>query len=147
MDESYQSEDRLAMLKKRVKRCVCKSCGSRLGLRKIDFGDFEGARVELFCNQCDRMEFGIEPEIYQSAVYFVDEFRVNYFPDFSDVSMVKKLNVSAIGNIISWAMLNLGYLEKDGFIAPPQMNQQMLKRCLVLDDDSMMTLLKELMPS
>lgn len=103
--------------------------------------------MELFCNQCDRMEFGIEPEIYQSAVYFVDEFRVNYFPDFSDVSMVKKLNVSAISNIISWAMLNLGYLEKDGFIAPPQMNQQMFKRCLVLDDDSMMTLLKELMPS
>lgn len=72
-----QNEKRLEMLKKRVKRCVCKSCGGPLSLRQLDYNEFEDARIELFCAHCDRLEFGIEPEIYMSAQYYVDEFRVN----------------------------------------------------------------------
>jgi len=69
-----KAEKRVEMLKKRVKRCVCKSCGGKLSLRQLDYNEFEDARIEIFCDNCDRLEFGIEPEIYTSAQYYVDEF-------------------------------------------------------------------------
>ena len=36
-----QNEKRLDMLKKRVNRCVCKSCGNTLSLRQLDYNEFE----------------------------------------------------------------------------------------------------------
>lgn len=60
------------MLKKRTKRCVCKYCGGKLKLRRIIFSEYEDARIEIFCSQCDRIEFGVEPEISRSAEYFVE---------------------------------------------------------------------------
>lgn len=111
----HQNEKRLEMLKKRVQRCVCKSCGSSLSLRQIDFHDFEDARIEIFCEQCDRMEFGIEPEIYTSARYYVDEFQVNFYPDLGDNMVTKKMTVASIAEIISWSLQNMGYLIQRGF--------------------------------
>ena len=67
MDISYQSVSRLEMLRQRVQRCVCKFCGQRLYLRRILFSDYEDARVEIFCEHCGRIEFGVEREIYASA--------------------------------------------------------------------------------
>ena len=60
----YQSERRLEMLKGRTKRCVCRYCGNNLILKKIVFSEHEDSRVEIFCESCDRIEFGVEKEIY-----------------------------------------------------------------------------------
>ena len=66
-NKSYKSEKRVDMLKKRTHRCVCKYCGGKLKLRQIIFSEFEDARTEIFCSDCDRIEFGVEQEIYDSA--------------------------------------------------------------------------------
>lgn len=68
----FQSKKRLDVLKKRAKRCVCKYCGGELKLRRIIFSSFEDARVEIFCKDCERIEYGVEPQIYQSAKFFVE---------------------------------------------------------------------------
>lgn len=60
-------------LKKRVARCVCKYCGQSITLKRIIFNDFEDARIEIYCGHCERIEYGIEPQIYESATSFVDQ--------------------------------------------------------------------------
>ena len=42
-----KAEKRVEMLKKRVKRCVCKSCGGKLSLRQLYYNEFEDARIEI----------------------------------------------------------------------------------------------------
>lgn len=141
-----QSEKRLEMLKKRVTRCVCKSCGNPLSLRQLDYNEFEDARIELFCDHCDRLEFGIEPELYTSAQYYVDEFRVNLFPDMGNNQVSRRMSIANIADIMSWALQNLGYLNKEGFVIPPNMDGKILRECIIFDDQMMDDLEQELMP-
>ena len=128
LDLAYQSEKRLSMLKKRVKRCVCKYCGEPLTLRRIVFSDWEDARVEIFCENCGRIEFGVEPEIYASARYFVDELKFNAFPDLDDNRERRQMNIARISD------KNLGLLDNEGFLVPIQVNTQLLGECIGLTD-------------
>lgn len=66
----HNTTERIDMLKGRTKRCVCKYCGSNLRLRRIIFSTYEDTRVEIFCENCNRIEFGVEPEVYVSAEIF-----------------------------------------------------------------------------
>lgn len=135
MTMHYQEEKRLEMLKKRVRRCVCKSCGKPLSLRQLDFNEFEDARIEIYCEHCDRLEFGIEPEIYTSAQYYVDEFQVNYYPDMGDNQLTRRMSIAKTTEIMSWALQHLGYLNKEGFVVPPDMANKLLSECIVLNDE------------
>lgn len=141
-----QNEKRLEMLKKRVRRCVCKSCGGSLSLRQLDYNEFEDARIELFCDRCDRLEFGIEPEIYTSAQYYVDEYRVNLYPDMGNNQMTRRMSIANIADIMRWVLQNMGYLTKDGFTVAPDMDEKILQECLVLNDTMIDALEEELMP-
>ncbi|MBR6755500.1 MAG: hypothetical protein IKM15_00920 [Peptococcaceae bacterium] len=141
-----KAEKRVEMLKKRVKRCVCKSCGGKLSLRQLDYNEFEDARIEIFCDNCDRLEFGIEPEIYTSAQYYVDEFRVNMYPDMGNNQLTRRMSIASISDIMSWALQNMGYLTKEGFSVPPDMEGKILRECIVLDDQMVDELEQELSP-
>ena len=143
MNFDYQSQKRIDILKDRVKRCVCKSCGSKLSLRQIDFNDFEESRIEIFCDHCDRLEFGIEAEIYTSAEFYVDEFKVNFYPDMGNNALTRRMNVAKICEILAWGLENMGYLEKAGFKVNPDMSAKMLGECVVLDDHAVAVLDKE----
>lgn len=115
-----------------------------MSLRQIDFNDFEEARIEIFCERCDRLEFGIEPEIYTSAQYYVDEFEINFYPDMGNNAVTKKMSVANIADIMSWALQNMGYLNKDGFLVPPDLGNKVLGECIVLNDQTIDALEKEL---
>lgn len=130
-------EKRLDMLKDRVGRCVCRYCGGPLSLRQIDFNDFEDARIEIFCDACDRIEFGVEPEIYTSAAYYVDEFHVNPFKDLGDNVLSRKTSIAAICDILSWGLQHLGYLEQKGFVVPPTTEGKLLGECVTLRDEDL----------
>lgn len=107
--------DRIEMLKKRTKRCRCKYCGSPLEIRRIIYGKIEDARVEIFCSNCDRIEYGIEPEIYQAAKYFVEEMQYNAYPDLDNSETTKQMSIAKVCEIISWGCQNLGLIDDDGF--------------------------------
>lgn len=141
-----QTEKRLELLKKRVQRCVCKSCGGPLSLRQLDYNEFEDARIELFCEHCDKLEFGIEPELYTSAQYYVDEYRVNLYPDMGNNQMTRRMSIAYVADIMNWAMQHMGYLTKNGFTVTPDMDGKILQECIVLNDQMADDLEKELMP-
>ena len=115
MEDIYTQENRIENLKRRAKRCVCKNCGGELSLRRIVFNDIDLARVEIYCEHCQRIEFGVEPEIYACASGFVDSFGFNYYEDLDRNEQARKMNIAKVSEILSWSLKNMGLLTNEGF--------------------------------
>ena len=142
MDLSYKDGGRLDMLKKRTERCVCRYCGKPLTLHRIVMSDVDAARVEIFCEHCDRIEFGVEPEIYQSAAYFVDEMDFNYYADLDECENTRKMNIAKVCDIMAWENKHLNILGKDGFKVPIEMNASMTAETIIVDNEELAELEK-----
>lgn len=134
--------DRVEALKNRVGRCVCKSCGSKLELRRIIYGEFEDPRVEIFCTQCDKIEYGVEQEIYHVAKYFVEEMEFNAFPDLDYSEKTKKMNIAKVCDIISWAYKNMGLLDIEGFKCDVAIDTDIDGSTFLIEDDKLQQALK-----
>ena len=93
--------NRLQELRERSARCCCRFCGSKLEIRKIIFTGYD-ERIEIFCPECNRMEYGTEPEIYLSAKYFVEAMQFNYYPDLDDNGQTKNMNIAKVFDIMAW---------------------------------------------
>ena len=128
----YKSNSRLNMLKGRTKRCVCKYCGGDLRLKRIVFSSYEESRIEIFCKECNRMEFGVEPEIYLSAKFFVEETGFDFFEDMDNNERTKQMTIAKVCEIMSWQDMNFGILDKEGFKVPLNLNSSFLGECITL---------------
>lgn len=133
----FQSKKRLDVLKKRAKRCVCKYCGGELKLRRIIFSSFEDARVEIFCKDCERIEYGVEPQIYQSAKFFVESTHFNCFPDLDDNERTKQMTISKVCEIMAWQDQNFGILDAEGFTMPLDFNENVVGECVTFTEDDL----------
>jgi len=138
-----EKESRIELLKDRTKHCVCKYCGGELEVKQIIFYEQREARVELFCTDCDRIEYGVEREIYDSAKYFVNEMEFNHYPDLDENEKTKQMNIAKVCDIIAWGSKSMGFLEDDGFVVPVKMNKDLLGKSIVLDEESLARLLQE----
>ena len=132
-----QSQKRMELLKQRAKRCVCKYCGGSLKVRQILFSKYDDARVECFCQNCDRIEFGVEPEVYENAKYFVEETGFNCYPDLDDNEKTKQMTISKLCEIITWQNQNIGILTPAGYIVPLKLNVQYAGECITLSDEEL----------
>lgn len=101
-------------LKERSGRCVCKFCGSPLKTKFIIFNKYGGQGTELFCEHCQRIEYGVESEIYDLAAEFVDEFDFNYYLDMEEDETSRELNIAKINEILSWGLRRMGILSEIG---------------------------------
>lgn len=136
----YKSQQRMEALKKRTRRCLCKYCGGPLKLRRIIFSEFEDARIEIFCNHCDRIEYGVEPEIYHSARFFVENSGFNAYPDLDESEKTRQMTIAKVCEIMAWQDQNLGIVDADGFCVALKPNENFLGECITLteanlDDD------------
>ena len=129
------TDQRLNMLRKRAERCVCKYCGESLEIRKIIFVDMPQAKTEIFCPSCNKIEFGVEKEIYQSAKYFVEEFEFNHYPQLDLTESSKKMNIAKVCEIMSWNAMHLGILTNDGFNISVHFNEAAIGSSLLLNDE------------
>lgn len=133
---TYKAEGRLEMLKERSKRCLCRHCGGALEVKSIMFNDYVEARVELYCPKCDRIEFGVEPEIYQSAKYFMESMDYNCFPELDDNETTRMMTIAKLCDIMSWQDKALGIIDDRGFTVPIKENKQSLgESSLFYDED------------
>ena len=115
MNELYWDKNRVETLKARSRRCVCKYCGGSLEIKRFIFSDIKDARIELYCESCGRIEFGVEPEIYQSATNFIDNLEVDFFEDLEDNEKKHQMNIAKVCEIMAWGFRNTGLLTADGF--------------------------------
>lgn len=134
---AFSPDNRLNMLKKRTKRCVCKYCGGKLKLRRIIFSEFEDARTEIFCADCERIEFGVEREIYNSAKFFVENSSFNYYPDMDNNIQTKQMNIAKVAEIMAWENQNLGFLNNKGFTVTLNYNEGFVGECVTLAEDEL----------
>ena len=112
------SMNRLEQLNNRKKHCCCKYCGSNLEIHRMTFGKNDDVRVELYCPVCEKIEFGVEKEIYAVAEYFVEEMEFQCYFDIEDPILQKQMNIAKVAEIISWGFVNLGYVKDTGFAYP-----------------------------
>ena len=135
MEDLYAGIDRVDTLKQRAGRCCCKYCGGPLSLKRLIFSDFTDARVEIYCEHCERIEYGVEPEIYKSARNFVDNLGFNYYTDMDQNAQTRRMNIAKVAEIMAWGYRNTGLLNDDGFTVPLSSKDTMMEQCLVITDD------------
>jgi len=133
----FQSQKRINMLKRRKKHCVCRYCGGNLKLKRIIFSEYEDARVEIFCSNCDRIEFGVEREIYHSAKFFVENTNFNCFPELDRNERSKQMSISKVCEIMAWHDRNMGIIDNEGFTIPLNWNENFIGECITLSDDDL----------
>ena len=137
------TNQRIEMLKERTKRCCCKYCGGELKLRRIIYGDIDNARIEIFCSECDRIEYGVEKEIYQAARYFTEEIGFNAYPELDESEVIKKMNIAKVCEIIEWGCKNLNLLNAEGFKYPVYFDADLNNETLRLEAKKIDDLLAE----
>ena len=132
-----KKQSRMSELLERTKRCCCRYCGGALEVRRIIFSDYEAAKIEIFCTQCDRIEYGVEPEIYQCAQYFVDDLDFDHYPELDRNEKTRKMNIAKAADIMTWCVKNLGFLDSGGFKAPLNMVENLLGQALIVNDNEL----------
>lgn len=91
-------------------------------------------RIEIFCKNCNRIEFGVEPEIYKSAKFFVEKTNFNYFQNMDNTDSILQMNIAKVSEIMSWTCQNIGILDDNGFTVPLNVNENFIGELLVLKD-------------
>lgn len=136
--EEMNLEERRELLLGRIKRCRCKFCGGELSLKRIAFSEFEDARLELYCESCGRLEFGVEGEIYDVGKYFVEDMEFNCFPNFPDNEHTKQMNIAKVCEILTFGNRQLGLLDSNGFIDDAlKENSKKIGKCIVIEDSEL----------
>lgn len=136
-EKKHKENERLNELKIRTKECCCRYCGGDLKLRRILYGNVKEGRVEIFCSDCDRIEYGVPKELYYIAKYFEDEFQLNLYPENDDSVKTYQMNIAKLCDIMAWCCKNLGILEYDGFKVPIDISQNILGEEVVLYDEDL----------
>lgn len=106
-------------------------------MRRILYGNVKEGRVEIFCSDCDRIEYGVPKELYYIAKYFEDEFQLNLYPENDDSVKTYQMNIAKLCDIMAWCCKNLGILEYDGFKVPIDISQNILGEEVVLYDEDL----------
>lgn len=135
-EEKEQSE-RLHEVRQRAAHCVCRYCGHPLSLRKITYATYDEAKIELFCEQCNRIEYGVEPEIYKVAEYYVEELGYDHYPNIDNSLQKKRMNIAVICGIIAWGFKNTGLLTKDGFTTELNLDAGILGEATFMSDTAL----------
>ena len=104
----------------RREKCVCKMCGSRLDIRMVIYNQYGGQGLDLYCPHCKRVEYGVEPEVYEAARAFVEKFEFNYFTDMSENERNFELNISKVCDIAAWILKYRGELDEEGLLISPK---------------------------
>lgn len=118
MELKVMKSERMKELADRASHCVCKYCGSPLEVRLVVFGKMEEAGAELYCTNCDRIEYGTEPIIYQQAKYFIESMGFTSDSELEDDQLVKRQSVAKVCEIMMWHDMKLGFLDTTGFKIP-----------------------------
>ena len=141
--EQKEQSVRIQELRDRAARCRCRYCGHPLTLRKITYAAYDEAKIELFCEQCNRIESGAEPEIYKIAEYYVDAMKYDQFPNLDNSFRKRRMNISIICDILTWGFKNSGLLDKDGFNVALNLDEDLMGEAFSLSDSYLESLNKE----
>lgn len=133
------SDDRYyVFLRERANRCCCKYCGGELEIRRLTYSNCDIVRLELYCNSCERIEFGIEKILFQKATYFIEETGFDYYPDVYDGNQKQQMNTAKVCEIIGWMFKDMGWLNDAGFIKEMPEIKEICSNSSIYEGDMML---------
>lgn len=135
MTTQFNKTSRLQELAGRVERCCCRYCGSALEIKRITFSHFEDTRIEIFCTKCGRIEYGVEPEAYLSAKYFVEYFDFNWYSYLDENAQTRQMTIAKICDILTWQNRQLGFLDGNGFKVPVTMEPDLFGESITISNE------------
>lgn len=138
-EEKSLLNDQLDQLRSRTGRCVCRYCGGPLELRQITYSNCQIARTEIFCTACGRMEYGVEPEVYQAASAYQAETDFDYYKDMAPSPLKDQMNRARLCDFLEWSLEALDLLGDRGFKARPDLDQARLSGIYSWDKDALST--------
>lgn len=98
----------------RAERCVCKMCGGGLELRVIIYNKYGGSGTELYCPNCQKIEYGTEPELYRLAQDYIAQVEYDYFTEMEQDQRHAQLNVAKVCETLSWMFKRLEIMDGSG---------------------------------
>lgn len=132
--KNNQKSLRLKELEERAARCCCRYCGKPLTLRKITYAAYDEAKIEIFCEHCNRIEAGAEPEIYKLAAYYIDDLQYDHYPNLDNSERKRRMNIALVCDILTWGFKNSGLLNKNGFNFPITLEEDVMNDAFSISD-------------
>ena len=134
---------RVEQLKARTKSCCCSFCGGELSVKRVLLQTSPDWRIELYCDTCEKIEYGVPQALFDSAKAAVERLGFNYYPEMEAGATRTQMNISKLATLTSWQLRYAGLDDDERLGAPVAVGASGMDATTVVADSELDELLKE----
>lgn len=138
-----QKLPRVEHLKERSKDCCCSYCGGDLAVRRILYQTTAEYRIELYCDNCEKIEYGVPRALYDSAKAAIERLGFNYYPETEEGVTRNQMNIAKLSTLTAWQLRYLGMIDDERLKDAAEGSTQSMDTNTIVSEDDLDELLKE----
>ena len=138
-----QKLPRVEHLKERAKDCCCSYCGGDLAVRRILYQTTAEYRIELYCDNCEKIEYGVPRALYDSAKAAIERLGFNYYPETQEGVTRNQMNIAKLSTLTAWQLRYLGMADDERLKTCAEESAQSMDASTVVSEDDLDELLEE----
>jgi hypothetical protein len=138
-----QKLPRVEHLKERSKDCCCSYCGGDLAVRRILYQTTAEYRIELYCDNCEKIEYGVPRALYDSAKAAIERLGFNYYPETQEGITRNQMNIAKLSQLTAWQLRYLGMIDDDRLKEGVEGSAQSMDANTIVSEEDLDELLKE----
>ncbi len=138
-----QKLPRVEHLKERAKDCCCSYCGGDLAVRRILYQTTAEYRIELYCDNCEKIEYGVPRALYDSAKAAIERLGFNYYPETEEGVTRNQMNIAKLSTLTAWQLRYLGMIDDERLKDAAEGSTQSMDANTIVSEDDLDELLKE----
>ena len=138
-----QKLPRVEHLKVRAKDCCCSYCGGDLAVRRILYQTTAEYRIELYCDNCEKIEYGVPRALYDSAKAAIERLGFNYYPETEEGVTRNQMNIAKLSTLTAWQLRYLGMIDDERLKDAAEGSTQSMDANTIVSEDDLDELLKE----
>lgn len=138
-----QKLPRVEHLKERAKDCCCSYCGGDLAVRRILYQTTAEYRIELYCDNCEKIEYGVPRALYDSAKAAIERLGFNYYPETEEGVTRNQMNIAKLSTLTAWQLRYLGMIDDERLKDAAEGSTQSMDTNTIVSEGDLDELLKE----
>ena len=138
-----QKLPRVEHLKERAKDCCCSYCGGDLAVRRILYQTTAEYRIELYCDNCEKIEYGVPRALYDSAKAAIERLGFNYYPETQEGVTRNQMNIAKLSTLTAWQLRYLGMADDERLKAGAEGSAQSMDASTIVSEDDLDELWEE----
>ena len=138
-----QKLPRVEHLKERAKDCCCSYCGGDLAVRRILYQTTAEYRIELYCDNCEKIEYGVPRALYDSAKAAIERLGFNYYSETEEGVTRNQMNIAKLSTLTAWQLRYLGMIDDERLKDAAEGSTQSMDTNTIVSEDDLDELLKE----